>query len=197
MLLLRLARLGLVACCLAAPHAEAAGLRLITVPAQGDAPALTGLAWTPCAAPPLAVALGGAVVLPGGKDCRIDGDGRLLVVLSHGRRGSMLGHNDTAAALADAGFVVAAIDHPGDNAKDASRTDDFSVLVERPADIRRLIDFMTGDWEQAAVVDVGRIGLFGFSRGAYTGLVTIGGDPDFDAVAMRCPVAATSPVSVA
>jgi len=33
------------------------------------------------------------------------------------------GHKHTAAALADAGFVVAAIDHPGDTASDQSRVD--------------------------------------------------------------------------
>jgi predicted dienelactone hydrolase len=54
------------------------------------------------------------------------------------------GHRDTAEMLADGGFVVAAISHPGDNALDASRTDDLSVLIERPDDIRRLINFMLG-----------------------------------------------------
>jgi predicted dienelactone hydrolase len=81
--------------------------------------------------------------------------------------------------LADAGFIVAAISHPGDNAADKSRVDDLSVLVERPADIKRLIDFMLGAWPDAAKIDRERIGLFGFSMGGYTGLVVIGADPDF------------------
>ena len=38
-----------------------------------------------------------------------------LVVFSHGTAGWFGGHHDTAAALADAGFVVAAINHSGDN----------------------------------------------------------------------------------
>src|SRR5258708_24215426 len=129
----RLAKLALVAYCLAAPVASAAGLRFITVPEQGDVPALNGLVWTPCAAPASQVALRGGGVLPGVADCPIDGNHLPLVVVSHGRRGSILAHNDTAAALADAGFVVAAINHPGDNARDSSRTDAFSALVERPA----------------------------------------------------------------
>jgi predicted dienelactone hydrolase len=62
-----------------------------------------------------------------------------LIIISHGRRGSFLDHRDTAQALADAGFVVAAISHPGDNARDSRHSDDLSAFVERPADIKRLI----------------------------------------------------------
>ena len=138
--------------------------------------------------------MGGGVVLPGVKDCPINGDHLPLIVVSHGRRGAFLAHNDTAAALADAGFVVAAINHPGDNAKDSGRTDEFSVLIERPADMKRLTDFMLGAWKEAAVLDPQRIGLFGFSRGAYTGLVVIGGNPDFAALATLCQATgATTP----
>ena len=45
-----------------------------------------------------------------------------LIVISHGQDGWFGGHHDTAEALADAGFVVAAINHPGDNALSATRT---------------------------------------------------------------------------
>ncbi|MET3991883.1 putative dienelactone hydrolase [Bradyrhizobium sp. JR7.2] len=176
----------IVVACLAATLAHAAGLRFIEVPADASGPALTGMVWTPCAAPPSEVALDGGVVLPGVKDCPVAGNRLPLIVVSHGRRGSFLGHVDTAAALADAGFVVAAINHPGDTARDSSRTDEFSVLVERPADMKRLTDFMLGAWKEAAVLDPKRVGLFGFSRGAYTGLVVIGGNPDFGALAPFC-----------
>ena len=179
----------IAACCLVAAAVQAAGIRFIDVPAEAGAPALAGVVWTPCAA--RGVANEGAA-LPGVVRCPIDGNRLPLIVISHGRRGSFLAHTDTAAALADAGFVVAAINHPGDTAKDSSRTDEFSVLLERPADIKRLTDFMLGPWENAAVVDVRRIGLFGFSRGAYTGLVVVGGNPDFGALAAFCEKAAAS-----
>lgn len=174
------------ACCVAATAMQAAGLRLLEVPADAGGPALTGMVWTPCAASPSEVALSGGVALPGVKDCPVAGNRLPLIVISHGRRGSYLGHVDTATELADAGFVVAAINHPGDTARDTSRTDEFSVLVERPADMKRLVDFMLGAWTEAAVLDPKRVGLFGFSRGAYTGLVVIGGNPDFGALAPLC-----------
>ena len=59
-------------------------------------------------------------------------------------RGSFTGHHDTDEVLADAGFIVAAINHPGDTASDLSRSGDLSVFVERPTDIKRLIDFLIG-----------------------------------------------------
>lgn len=84
-----------------------------------------------------------------------------------------------AEALADGGFIVAAIDHPGDTARDMSRSGDLSVFVERPTDIKRLIDFMLSASSAASNIDPQRIGLFGFSRGGYTGLVLIGANPDW------------------
>jgi predicted dienelactone hydrolase len=185
--------LPLACCCLAATLTHAAGLRFFDVPADAGSAALTGIVWTPCAAPTSAVVLDSGVALPGVKDCPINGIHLPLVVISHGRRGSFLAHSDTAAALADAGFVVAAFNHPGDNAKDSSRTDEFFVLVERPADMKRLTDFMLGTWKEAAVLDPSRIGLFGFSRGAYTGLVVIGGNSDFGALATLCQAGVTMP----
>src|SRR6516225_237291 len=59
--------------------------------------------------------------------------------------------------LADAGFVVAAINHPGDTASDTSRSDDLSVFTERPNDIKRFIDFMIGTSSAAANIDPDRI----------------------------------------
>jgi predicted dienelactone hydrolase len=86
----------------------------------------------------------GRTTLPGVKDCPIAGDKLPLVVISHGRGGDFIGHHDTAETLADAGFIVAAISHPGDTVSDMSRSGDLSVTIERPTDIKRLIDFMVG-----------------------------------------------------
>ena len=96
------------------------------------------------------------------------------------------GHHDTAAALADAGFVVAAINHPGDNGKDSSRSRRPFRFVSRPADLVRLLDFLLKDWKDKAVVDPAKIGLFGFSKGGYTGLALIGAAPDFARFARGC-----------
>jgi len=167
-----------LASCLAAALAQAAGFRLVEVPSDAEGPALTGAVWSPCSTPPGEIDIGRTAV-PDVKDCPIDGDRLPLVVISHGRGGDLIGHHDTAEALADAGFIVAAISHPGDTVLDMSRSSDLSVFVERPTDIKRLIDFMLGASPVASKIDPERIGFFGFSRGGYTGLVVIGSDPDW------------------
>ena len=165
---------------------------MIDIPADSAGPALHGAIWSPCADPAGTVDVGQAK-LPGVKDCPIAGDKLPLVVISHGHGGSFIGHHDTAETLADAGFVVAAINHPGDTGSDRSRANDLTEIIERPVDIKRLIDFMLAASPMAAKIDPARVGLFGFSRGGYTGLAVIGADVDWDNVTRRCQ-GATVPI---
>jgi predicted dienelactone hydrolase len=143
------------------------------------------MVWSRCAVPPQEVEVRG-IALPGVKDCPISGDKLPLVVISHGTSGSFIGHHDTADTLADAGFIVAAINHPGDTSRDMSRSDDLAAFVERPTDIKRLIEFMLQASPVATKIDPERIGFFGFSRGGYTGLVLIGANPDWAVVTTFC-----------
>ena len=168
---------AIILCCLGSP-ARAAGIQLL----DSD-PNLAGAIWYPCAGGPKDVPLGSLAMpvvdsLRGVKDCPVTGTKLPLVIVSHGRGGWFGGHNDTAEALADAGFIVAAINHPGDNGNDSSRRDSLSVLASRPADIIRLLDFVLNDWRDRAAIDHAKIGFFGFSAGAFTGLVLAGGNPD-------------------
>ncbi len=71
------------------------------------------------------------------------------------RVGEADGHHDTAVALADAGFVVAAISH-GDNFQDLSRQEHLSAFATHPVDLRRLVDFMMSSWAGRASVDENR-----------------------------------------
>jgi predicted dienelactone hydrolase len=169
--------LALALCTLAMPS-YAAGFRFIDVPADAEGPAVTGGLWYPCAEATGTVRLG-PYVLPVAKDCPLSGEKHPLVVVSHGRGGNFLGHHDTAEAFADAGFLVAAINHPGDTRSDMSRATELSVYVSRPADIKRLVDYMVGSSPAAPFVDPSRIGFFGFLRGGYTGLAGIGANADW------------------
>jgi predicted dienelactone hydrolase len=182
--------LGAIVLCLTATLAQGAGLRTVNVPANAEGPALRGAIWYPCAQPPGEIDFG-KFILPGVKDCPLPEKILPLIVVSHGRTGSFIGHHDTDEVLADAGFIVAAISHPGDNALDTSRTDDLSIYVQRPNDIKRLIDFMLGEPAFTASVDRERVGFFGFSRGGYTGLALIGANPDWAHVTELCKQAAT------
>jgi predicted dienelactone hydrolase len=172
--------------CLVTSIAHAAGIKLIQIPADANGPALTAMVWTPCAAPAQEVRIG-PYILQGQRDCPTVGEKLPLIVISHGHGGSYLGHHDLAEVLADAGYVVAALNHPGDTYSDMSRAGDISVFVERPTDIKRLIDYMLSASPDAARIDPQRIGFFGFSRGGYTGLVLAGGDPDPLHADVPCP----------
>ena len=178
---------------LAPNAAQAAGFQRLTIPMDMNGPALTGGIWTPCAAPATDIKLG-RTTIPGVLNCPVPDGRHPLIVMSHGSAGSFLSHHDTAAALADEGFVVVAINHVGDNAQDRSRQGYLSIFSTRPREIRRVIDYMTTAWPQQARVDATKIGAFGFSRGAYTVLVLAGAKPDFQAGLAVCKDSPTLPM---
>ncbi|MGH7028015.1 alpha/beta hydrolase family protein [Brevundimonas sp.] len=133
----------------------------LTIP-DGDQPAIEAGVWAPAE----------AATRP-----------RPLIVISHGNGGDYRSHHDTAAALAKAGFVVAALTHTGDNWRDQSRATD---LAGRTRQLSVLIDYMTQDWDGHAGVDADRIGAFGFSAGGFTVLAAAGGVPDLGRLADHC-----------
>jgi predicted dienelactone hydrolase len=186
MLLRRTFWAAAIALCGLASQAYSAGIQLLD-----SSPNLAGAIWYPCVGEPKVFPLGDLAVGPettltGVKDCPATGAKLPLVVFSHGRGGWFGANRDTAEALADAGFVVAAINHPGDNGNDLSRRDDLSEFGSRPVDMVALLDFMLHDWKDKAAIDPARIGFFGFSKGGYTGLVLIGVTPDFARLAQFC-----------
>lgn len=191
----RLRRILLLAAtlCVSATQLQAAGFNFIEVPADKDGPALRGAVWSPCKAKAERITLA-PLVIEGHRNCPIEGARLPLVVVSHGAGGSFLGHHDTAAALADAGFVVAAINHPGDNFQDLSRQGSLSAFATRPVDLRRLVDYMLGTWHGRKQLNSGAVGVFGFSRGGYTGLVAIGAVPDWTLRPDLCPPDSARPL---
>ena len=103
---------------LATTPALTAGFERVTVPDPDGQPLEAGV-WYPSEVPassqPIGlyhqtVAVGGAIA----------GWNLPLIVMSHGSGGSFEGHYDTALALAEAGFVVAAVTHTGDSYRDHS-----------------------------------------------------------------------------
>ena len=106
-----------------------------------------------------------------------------LVVMSHGTGGAFSSHADTAIALAKAGFIVAALTHPGDNWRDQSKA---SMVEARPHALTRLIDYMVTTWPGHRAIDTHRIAAFGFSAGGFTVLAAAGGRPDLARIAAHC-----------
>jgi predicted dienelactone hydrolase len=138
--------------------------------------------WYPSQAAPRSVAMG-PTTMNVAVDGPVEGRDLPLVVVSHGTGGSFLGHYDTAIALADAGFVVAAVTHAGDNYADQSRSAD---IMDRPRQVSRVTDHMLSAWDGRAAIEPKRIGMFGYSAGGFTTLASIGGVPDFSTVGPMC-----------
>lgn len=162
---------------------EAAGFKKMLVNDPGHPDLVVGL-WYPSDQPApdepntefeLAVAL----------NAPLSGTNGGLILMSHGFGGWYAGHADTAAALADQGFVVAAPTHTGNTWSDMSSTIDQWAL-DRPRHISRVIDHLLGDEDLKQTFDADKIGIYGFSAGGYTALGLIGGTPDFNQAMQHC-----------
>jgi predicted dienelactone hydrolase len=171
-LLLAVLCAGTSAACTNRVVAMAVGFEEISFP-YNDEPALKGGVWYPASSRD-------AATVP---MFRVEGDDLPLVVISHGGGGSYDGHEDTALALARAGFVVAAVSHSGDTYNDDSRV---LELWRRPDQLHRLITFMLSAWRSHDRIDARRVGAFGFSNGGFTVLVAAGGIPDLDRTERYC-----------
>ncbi len=116
-------------------------------------------------------------------DGPVTGTALPLVMISHGQGGGLANHYDTALALADAGFVAAALTHTGDNLHDQSRV---LMIQDRSRQLRVVTDWMLHTWPAHARIDPTRIGVFGFSAGGFTALVAAGGVPDTGLLGPHC-----------
>lgn len=184
LLLAPLAALGLAlaSTALVSPAwAANAGFVVVQVPDPRGPPITVGV-WYPTNAPafPMKLGIGDQVAAPGAP---LVGDHLPLIVMSHGNGGFFGGHADTAQALAEAGFVVAALTHTGDNYADQSRATD---MPNRPRQLSVLIDYMLTAAPMHAAIDPERVGAFGFSSGGFTVLAAAGGEPDLALLAPHC-----------
>jgi predicted dienelactone hydrolase len=102
-----------------------------------------------------------------------------LIVFSHGSGGTHLGHHDSLTALARAGFVAAAVEHPRDNNRDDSGLATDLQMIGRPHHIVALIDGLLVHPTLGPLIDRSRIGMVGHSAGGYTALLIAGAVPDF------------------
>jgi predicted dienelactone hydrolase len=139
--------------------------------------------------PPITVAIwtsGDGAGAPAPAAAAASGAGLPLVLISHGTGAGPISHVDTAQALAEAGFVVVAPMHPGDNFQDDSAVGKPEWLASRSRHVSRVIDYMFGQWGGRKALKPGRVGIFGFSAGATTALISAGGVPDLDRVAGHC-----------
>ena len=97
-----------------------------------------------------------------------------LLMLSHGTGGTADSLDWLAAALAANGYIVAGVNHPGNNALEPLTRDGFMLWWERATDVSEALDSILADPVLGAHVDRTRIGAVGFSLGGYTVLELAG-----------------------
>jgi len=83
-----------------------------------------------------------------------------------------------ARGLASRGYVVAAVNHPGNNALEQYTAEGFLIWWERARDLTTVIDMLLRDSEFRRVIDPKRIGAAGFSLAGYTVLEIAGARTD-------------------
>jgi predicted dienelactone hydrolase len=172
--------------------ASEAGWRQITIPGTTPNEAtITVALYYPTQAPARAIPMGPftpRVAIQGAPNAAFKG----LIVLSHGNGGTELGHTSLAEALAQSGYLVAALRHPGDNWQDRSllQASTARYLTERPQHVSRVIDALlrNPDWSERIAKDAQgpRIGAVGHSAGGYTVLALAGGQPDVSRMSAHC-----------
>lgn len=164
------------------------GIRQVMVSDPGHPPIPVVLIYPTTDKPRLILSGTGAIRLA--KGGAIAGNHLPVIVMSHGTGGASLSHLDTALALAEAGYLVAAPQHRGDNFQDDSAVGTPRWIEDRAREVIRVNDFLLTAWSDRPHIDPTRLGLFGFSAGGATALVVLGGQPDMSGLPVHC---ATTP----
>jgi predicted dienelactone hydrolase len=103
---------------------------------------------------------------------------RALILLSHGNGGRADQLAWLGTALAAHGFIVVAVNHPGNNALADYTVEGTSLWWLRAVDLGAVIDAMLGDKTFGGRIDAARIGAAGHSLGGYSVLTAAGGISD-------------------
>lgn len=105
-------------------------------------------------------------------------DGRFpLIIISHGNGGSHLLYRTISTFLAKNGYIVAMLEHYGNNRNNNSLANTIENLKLRPRHVSLTIDLLLSDsWSKEHIAQ-NKIGVIGHSMGGYTALALAGGVP--------------------
>jgi len=108
-----------------------------------------------------------------------------LVVISHGYRGNWRNQNWLATRLAQDGYIVASVDHPGTTSFDHS-TQAATQWWQRPRDLSRLLDWLLDKSALKPLIDPTSITAIGHSLGGWTVMLLAGAQFDRDQLKQEC-----------
>lgn len=100
-----------------------------------------------------------------------------LVIISHGNGGSHLLYRTISTHLAKNGYIVAMLEHHGNNRNNNTLENTTENLETRPKHVSLVIDFLLSDNWFNENIEQNKIGVIGHSMGGYTALALAGGVP--------------------
>ncbi len=163
--------------------AFAVGFHYLSIPDDAGRPIEIGV-WYPSKSEAAKVTVG-MIAQTVAIDGAVDGNSLPVVIFSHGNAGWYGDRSDTAILLAEHGMVAISLTYPGDNYKDSSdRVKRW--LTSRPVVTSEVLDYVLDVWSGHDHLDRDAVGFYGFSAGAYTGLVELGGEPNWTLFAQHC-----------
>ena len=110
----------------------------------------------------------------------MDAKRRPVILFSHGYGGTarMMGWFTTV--LAQQGYIVIAVDHPGNNGLDKMTVAGGTMFWDRAGDLQAALDKVKDDPLIGPHLDTRRLGVAGFSAGGFTALVAAGARVDVE-----------------
>jgi len=106
------------------------------------------------------------------------GERRPVILLSHGFGGTARMMGWFAITMAEAGYIVVSVDHPGNNGAEAMTVAGATLFWERAEDLKHALEAVGHDPVIGPHVDLTRVGAAGFSAGGFTALVLGGARAD-------------------
>jgi predicted dienelactone hydrolase len=100
-----------------------------------------------------------------------------LIIVSHGGGGSHLLYRTITTYLAKNGYIVAMLEHPGNNRNNNELENTYENLVNRPRHVRSTIDAVSLDSMFSRCIQSNNVAIIGHSMGGYTALAVAGGIP--------------------
>jgi predicted dienelactone hydrolase len=97
-----------------------------------------------------------------------------VILLSHGFGGSARMMGWFGIAMAGRGYIVVAVDHPGNNARDEMTLPGAVLWWDRAEDLRSALDAVGRDPAIGPRADLNRVGVAGFSDGGFAALAATG-----------------------
>ncbi len=111
---------------------------------------------------------------------------RAVILFSHGFGGTARMMAWFGVPLARAGYVVIAVDHPGNNGLDKMTVAGAILPWDRADDLRAALAAAKADPAIGPHIDARRLGVSGFSAGGFTALVSAGATVDMGRFVAFC-----------